>query len=155
MLTVCQFGSTTGPYEPSGGLAQAPNGDLYGVTVAGGVDQAGMVYRVDPASESCAGVYSFTNGTGDGSQPLGAPFLSRAGNLYVTSSAGGLYGDGALVELSPNGTLLGTLYQFGANGGPQVPVGAPIEDPATGYLYGVTQSGGANGLSNGTIYRID
>lgn len=152
---ICQFSNPAGPYEPSGGLAQASNGSLYGVTVAGGSEQDGTVYRMDPSSGSCQELYPFTGGSSDGGQPLGAPFLSRAGNLYVTSSSGGRYGQGVLVELSPNRILLGTLYQFGANGGPQLPIGAPVEDPLTGSLYGTTQLGGANGLGNGSIHRID
>ncbi len=79
--------------------------------------------------------------------------MSQAGNLYVTTNDGGRYGRGTVVELSPDGTVLATLYEFGENDGPQQPRGQLIEDPASGYLYGITRTGGP-GLNNGTIYQI-
>ena len=79
-------------------------------------------------------VHSFTGGPIDGGYPIGAPFVSQAGNLYVTTNDGGRYGRGTVVELSPDGTVLATLYEFGENDGPQQPRGQLIEDPASGYL---------------------
>jgi uncharacterized repeat protein (TIGR03803 family) len=40
------------------------------------------------------------NGT-DGSGPHGSLILDGAGNLYGTTAAGGLYGGGAVFEVSP------------------------------------------------------
>ena len=150
----CLFNSPSGPYEPSGGLtAGANNGRYYGVTAAGGAYGAGTVYLVRPPADYCRVVHSFTGGPIDGGYPIGAPFVSQAGNLYVTTNDGGRYGRGTVVELSPDGTVLATLYEFGENDGPQQPRGQLIEDPASGYLYGITRAGGP-GLNNGTIYQI-
>jgi uncharacterized repeat protein (TIGR03803 family) len=99
-------------------------------------------------------IHTFQNGT-DGRGPEGSLIWDPAGNLYGATTAGGLYGQGTVYELSPqqDGTWTESfLYSFtgGADGG--VPVAGVIRDE-DGNLYGTTFLGGTSG--NGVVFRID
>ena len=86
-------------------------------------------------------------GVADGDLTLGAD-----GNYYGTTAQGGAKGEGTLFKMTPAGQVT-VLYSFGmaANDG-TTPYGRPVYGPK-GNLYGVTNSGGSNGL--GTLYEVD
>src|ERR1700685_3699214 len=62
-------------------------------------------------------LYSFTDGS-DGGYPMAGLIFDAAGNLYGTTSSGGVYDQGTVFELSPsNGTWTETvLYNFRGQG---------------------------------------
>jgi uncharacterized repeat protein (TIGR03803 family) len=86
-------------------------------------------------------LYSFTDGS-DGGYPMAGLIFDAAGNLYGTTSSGGVYDQGTVFELSQStGTWTETvLYSFtgGADGG--YPASGLLIDKA-GNLYGTTQRG--------------
>jgi len=71
-----------------------------------------------------------------------------AGNLYGTTSKGGLHGQGEVFKLDPSGGTT-ALYGFSLEGGLS-PHGGLVLD--AGYLYGVARDGGEFG--QGTVYRV-
>ena len=85
----------------------------------------------------------------DGEQPYAPLIQATDGNLYGTTTFGGVYGDyGTLFTITPSGTLT-TLYSFDFNDGTQ-PQGALIQ-AVDGSFYGTTAFGGA---INGTVFKI-
>lgn len=77
-------------------------GNLYGTTSAGGVG-AGVVFKLTPNSDGTwaeSVIYTFTGGS-DGAVPLDGLISDAAGNLYGTTSTGGV-GAGVVFELTPN-----------------------------------------------------
>ena len=132
-------------------------GNLYGTTQYGGTHGSGTVFEMSP--NGAGGwtetvLHSFGNGT-DGKSPLTGLIFDATGNLYGTTSSGGLHGLGTAYEMSPNGAggwTETTLYNFG--NGPQdgqSPRSGLIFDGA-GNLYGVAKSGGIHAL--GTAYEL-
>jgi uncharacterized repeat protein (TIGR03803 family) len=99
-------------------------------------------------------LYSFSGG-GDGLEPFQSLIFDQAGNLYGTTVVGGMYGEGTVYRLSPNGE--GTwshtvLYAFtGGDDGGYLDWGRLSFD-AAGNLYGVTTFGGQYG--NGTVFKM-
>jgi uncharacterized repeat protein (TIGR03803 family) len=96
-------------------------------------------------------LYSFANSGHDGELP-NAGFVSRGGQLYGTTSAGGAYcefGCGTVFALeSSNGTVAeSVIYSFCTTGNVSTcqdgayPFGGLVADQA-GNLYGTTQAGG-------------
>jgi uncharacterized repeat protein (TIGR03803 family) len=85
-------------------------------------------------------LYRFTGTGGDGDSPDAGLVGDAAGNLYGTTSGGGLAGWGTVFKLDPTGkeTL---LYSFtgGTDGGD--PEAGLVRD-ANGNFYGATLSGG-------------
>ncbi len=139
--------------NPTPGLIRDSAGDLYGTTEAGGVYGQGTIYKLDASSNETV-LYSFTGGS-DGAMPFAGVTLDAAGNLYGTTSEGGLSsGSGVVYELEPGGNEI-VLYSFtgGADGGS--PFGGVVLD-AAGNLYGTTYGGGlAEPCTCGVVFKID
>jgi uncharacterized repeat protein (TIGR03803 family) len=139
-----------------------PDGLLYGTTSAGGADNGGIVFRLQPPPNVCQSVscpwietvlYSFV-GTIDGRNPsYGDLTFDQAGNIYGTTEYGGDMGHGVVFELSPSdgGWTESVLWNFGASSDGGQPISGVIFDTA-GNLYGTTSKfGGPSGL--GTAYE--
>ncbi|MGA2535664.1 MAG: choice-of-anchor tandem repeat GloVer-containing protein [Terracidiphilus sp.] len=135
---------------PQGGLVQGANGNFYGTTYAGGVNDAGAIFEVTPDG-AFTNLHSFI-GMGDdpdGHQPYAGLVLASNGNFYGTTIKGGKYLDGTIFEMTPGGTLT-TLHDFGGADGANPWAG--LVQATNGNLYGVTLSGGIYG--EGTIFEI-
>ncbi|HZT41518.1 MAG TPA: choice-of-anchor tandem repeat GloVer-containing protein [Chthonomonadaceae bacterium] len=143
------FNTKDGAYPHTGALVQALDGNFYDTAHRGGMDGAGILYRVT-SSKKFTDLYNFT-GSSDGGDPRGGLALGLDGNLYGATNSGGTNGWGAVYKIDTNGNET-TLYSFtgGTDGG------SPYESTLTlgsdGNFYGVTTSGGVNGY--GTVYKI-
>jgi uncharacterized repeat protein (TIGR03803 family) len=133
---------------PEAALVQTANGDLYGTTVGGGTYGAGTVFQITTNGGFIL-LYSFTNGD-DGANPEAALVQAANGDLYGTTSTGGINGFGTVFQITTNGAFT-ALYSFsgGEDGGE--PAGGLVASPG-GWLYGITQTGGANG--NGDVFAL-
>jgi uncharacterized repeat protein (TIGR03803 family) len=93
--------------------------------------------------------HSFGRGD-DGQNPFANLVFDSAGNLYGTTSGGGMNGKGTVFELSPVGTET-ILHTFGNGTDGQTPLGSLIFDSA-GNLYGTASAGGTHG--NGMVFEL-
>ena len=100
---------------------------------------------------------------GDGQNPQAAVLVQGIdGNLYGTVASGGTYSGGAVFKITPSGTFT-TIYNFCSQSGcsdGKYPL-AGLVQATSGYVYGTTAGGGANGGANcasypgcGTVFRI-
>jgi uncharacterized repeat protein (TIGR03803 family) len=93
---------------PEGSVVLDAAGNLYGTTNEGGDPKCncGVVYKLSPCKDGTwmyTVLHRFTgypNGP-DGGRPQTGLILDDKGNLYGTTSAGGLYGDGVVFEVTP------------------------------------------------------
>jgi len=87
------------------GMTVDTSGNLYGVTVTGGMRKGGAVYELSPSaggkwSEKI--LYSFgDSGNNDGTSPRGTLTFDSAGNVYGTTYGGGANGQGTVFEVTP------------------------------------------------------
>lgn len=135
---------------PTGGLAIGADGNFYGTTFfsrrrIGEEGGAGTIFRYVPGG-GVSQVYDFnTTGTcrEDGASPEGTMILGADGNLYGTTTTGGVYGKGTIFRLKQSGEV-SVLYSFGsiANDGRE-PVGRLLQ-LADGNLVGTTLYGGTH-----------
>jgi uncharacterized repeat protein (TIGR03803 family) len=100
--------------------------------------------------------FSNTNTINVAGGPYSGLIFDAAGNLYGTSSAGGVYNDGVVFELTPRadrGWTTKTLHNFDSQNGLDgaSPQSTPIFD-AAGNLYGTTAFGGTDDV--GTVYEL-
>ncbi len=132
--------------NPYGGMVQAANGDFYGTTEEGGVDNYGTVFKITPGG-TLTTLHSFD--VADGMSPYAGLVQASNGNFYGTTEEGGAGGCGTVFEITPGGTLT-TLHSFDYTDG-ETPV-AGLVQAINGNLYGTTAAGGANG--DGTVFKI-
>ena len=134
MLFAFANGASDGS-NPSGALAQDPDGNLYGLTYIGGANAGGTVYKAT-TNNTVTTLYSFGQGLSDGTQPSGALVFSADTYLYgVTGFGGANYG--TVFSIALDGTKT-TLHDFVGTDG--VRPGFGLIEGYDGYLYGVTQS---------------
>jgi uncharacterized repeat protein (TIGR03803 family) len=81
--------------QPRGNLIFDDAGNLYGVTQFGGVSNQGTVFELSPPSSPGAPwietvIYSFQGSPSDGARPATGLVLDSTGNLYGTTSLGGI-----------------------------------------------------------------
>ena len=83
---------------PMGTLAHDSQGNFYGATLFGGVNDFGTVFEVTSAGEE---TLLHTFGGNDGMYPWGGVIRDDAGNLYGTTSEGGTFNFGTVYKLTP------------------------------------------------------
>jgi uncharacterized repeat protein (TIGR03803 family) len=134
--------------HPQVALVQGSDGNFYGTTPFGGVDDQGTVFKIT-ASGTLTTLYSFT-GTNDGGYPYAGLVQGSDGNFYGTTDAD-FYGSdpspiapsGTVFQITPKGALT-TLYSFtgGSDGGGSL---TALVQGSDGNFWGATAS---------TVFRI-
>ena len=132
-------------------------GNLYGTSVLGGEFGGGTVWQLSPIGDTWVHtvIYSFT-GSADGGEPYKGVTLDAAGNLYGTAVTGGSGscegGCGVTYKLTKSGSTWTQSVIHAFNGADGSGPGSRVTLDNHGNVYGMTPTGGADGL--GTIYRI-
>lgn len=144
---VYTFRGTDGA-DPTAALIEDAAGNLYGTTSAGG-SGFGVVFKITSVGHETV-LHAFTGKNGDGAVPHGALALDGFGNLYGTTSAGGVAGLGTVFKIDASG-VESVLYSFtgmpdGAN-----PYAGLVLD-RSGNLYGTTENGGTANF--GTVFEV-
>ncbi len=139
-------------------IARDAEGNLYGTSVLGGDFGGGTVWQLSPVGAGWVHsvLYSFTGGA-DGGEPYKGVTLDAAGNLYGTAVTGGSGscegGCGVTYKLTKSGTTWSQSVIHAFTGGDDGSgPGARVAVDGRGNVYGMTPTGGANGL--GTIYAL-
>lgn len=145
-------GNWDGAYPASSVILDAA-GNIYGTARQGGYSNCqdfgcGLVFKLTPDHRFTA-LHIFRDAP-DGSFPGGGLILDGLGNLYGTTSYGGL-GYGVIYRIDPSGHEK-VLYKFKGTPDGNSPVSQLVRD-SSGNLYGTTQWGGSAGY--GTVYRLD
>jgi len=138
--------------EPRAGLALDPkSGNIYGTTILGGENSAGVIYRIDNENKFHR-VTQLIHPKFFGSHPNGL-VLDKMGNLYGTTYDGGFAKSGAIFEYSPTQKVFTVIYTF--QGGPlgSNPVAALVLNEQKSTFYGTTLRGGGMG-DNGEVFEI-
>ena len=150
--------------RPSGALALAPDGTLYGNTTEGGRApcHCGGVFALKPNASGFyrpSILYSFTNSP-DGAYPVSDVTRDEAGNLYGTTLYGGIVlsqckrGCGTIYKLTPpkggQGDWTETTYATTRQYGKYPEAGVLVA--ADGRLYGTASQGGRH--LQGTTFSL-
>ncbi|MGZ8553700.1 MAG: choice-of-anchor tandem repeat GloVer-containing protein [Chitinophagaceae bacterium] len=123
-----------------GGLTEAPNGKLYGMTGRGGTNDEGVIFEYDRTTNTYTKKFDMDSATGR--FPLNSLLLAGNGKFYGTTRDGGANNRGVIFEYDyttntytkkadlnqPNGWDAGSIMQA-----------------SNGKLYGMTRFGGSGG----------
>ena len=146
--------------RPRAALTTDAAGNLYGTTYTGAPDGNGTVFELSPPAPGEKKwkqivLHRFSTNVKDGIYPDSSVISDASGNLYGTTSEGGINDAGVVFELVRPGAggkwKEVVLHRFtgGADGG--TPHGTLVFGP-DGALYGAAGYGGTSGA--GLIYRF-
>jgi uncharacterized repeat protein (TIGR03803 family) len=109
-----------------------------------------------PAASQELILHNFGNNSVSGIAPDDQLVFDSAGNLYGTTSGGGVDGVGTVFELTPvpgGGWIEKGLHSFAKNNADgQFPGGGPLIFDPSSNLYGTTENGGADDV--GTVFEL-
>ncbi|MFN8357914.1 MAG: choice-of-anchor tandem repeat GloVer-containing protein [Spirosomataceae bacterium] len=138
---------------PTGYLVKASNGKLYGLTSSGGPYYLrGILFEFDPSTSIYTPKYYFGSSSIDGTYPTGALVLANNGKLYGMTSGGGVNDNGTIFEYDLATNTYTKKFDFSYNTSGR-PVQNALMQASNGKLYGMTSSGGSNGM--GTLFEYD
>src|SRR3954463_13364850 len=98
-------GSSDGGH-PFSNVVRDTAGNIYGTAYSGGTfancsyPGCGVVYKLDPAGNETA-LYTFAGPPADGANPVAGIVMDSAGNLYGTTTYGGLNNYGTAFKIDP------------------------------------------------------
>jgi uncharacterized repeat protein (TIGR03803 family) len=134
---------------PAASLVLDNGGNLYGTTIEGGPSNVGVVFMLAPGGAETV-LHGFS-GLPDGARPYASLVFDASGNLYGTTSAGGMNDKGAVFKLSSTGVET-VLHSFNGVADGARPFIASLVFDNAGSLYGTTVAGGE--FNSGTIFKL-
>jgi uncharacterized repeat protein (TIGR03803 family) len=147
------FGGSGDGAHPGGSLILGTDGNFYGMTIDGGANNAGVIFKFTPGGAETV-LHSFGN-QGDGFDPTGALIQAADGNFYGMNEIGGWTGRGTIYEITPSGNET-VLYSFGEGLNDAASDGEGAFGDLTlgsdGTFYGMTSRGGAD--NQGTLFSF-
>jgi uncharacterized repeat protein (TIGR03803 family) len=153
---IFEFGSDGLGAFPNGPLTMDDEGNLYGVTSAGGTNDTGTVYELNQSNGTWSITYLYSFGPmlgADGNNPNGVTYFHGA--LFGTTIYGGKNQSGTVFAVWPNsdgGWSESILHNFAASSNDgQRPVGGVALD-SKGNIYGTTIFGGYN--EGGIVFEL-
>lgn len=157
----CTQNNCTDGANPVASLVQASDGNFYGTTFGDGFTYFGTVFRISPAG-ALKTLYIFcSQNCTDGAFPSGL-IQATDGSFYGTTLNGGMFGQGTIFRMSPDGEST-TLYNFCNQ--QNCPDGAQpwagLVQRTDGKFYGVASTGGNGPCTNndipgcGTAFSLD
>jgi uncharacterized repeat protein (TIGR03803 family) len=95
---------------PDGALVMANNNKLYGVNMAGGSSNSGVLFEYIPETNTITKLHDFDTKTGI--FPYGTLTKADNGKLYGTCETGGYYGHGVIFEWDPAAAKFFKRFDF-------------------------------------------
>ena len=166
LTTLISFNGPDG-VNPTAGLVQGADGNLYGTTYQGGANgnYQGTVFKISPQSPYLlTTLHTFLGYPTDGSFPYAGVVQGTDGFFYGTTANGGTSdncknGCGTVFKISADGSQYSVLHSFNGTDG-SIPEGILIQ-ATDGNFYGTTFYGGAgNNCADfqpsgcGTVFKI-
>lgn len=135
--------------KPTGGLIQASDGKLYGMTRKGGSKNYGVIFSFDPGSSVYKKLkdFDYTNG----GYPVGSLIQGKDKKLYGLTNGGGNNNVGVIFSFDPSSLTYKKLKSFDDINGEYPEAG--LIQASDGKLYGLTTDGGSN--FTGVIFSFD
>ncbi len=146
-LKLLDFAGTANGKLPQGALV-SDGTFLYGMTIQGGTDDLGVIFKIKPDGSGYLKLLDFA-GTANGSNPYGS-LITDGTYLYGMTYYGGANGMGTVFKIKPDGTGYDNLLDFAGTSNGSNPIGSLVSDGT--FLYGMTSTGGVNNY--GVVFKI-
>ncbi|MFK5891083.1 MAG: T9SS type A sorting domain-containing protein [Flavobacteriaceae bacterium] len=143
------FSGTDGS-KPYGSLFKASDGQLYGMTQLGGLNDKGIIFRFNPSTNTYTKLIDFDGS--NGSLPRGNLIEFSTGVLYGTTEFGGTNNIGVLFEYNISTNTYTKKVDFDTSLGKYPNFGSLIK-ASNNLIYGTTIQGGAG--DGGTLFEYN
>ena len=126
VLTILlEFTGTEGPNlgsSPEAALVQGSDGNFYGTTSSGGIDDVGTVFKMTPGGVLTT-LFDFGESQADetGRDPQAALIQGGDGDFYGTTASGGVDNKGTVFTMTPEGVVT-TFHEFRGDGSSEAPL---------------------------------
>ena len=147
--TLYEFAGGSDGATPVSDLIADQSGNLYGTAEIWGDGSDGIVFKL-AAGHVLTVLHAFGGGSDDGAYPFDGLISNRNGDLFGTTSEGGVHDSGTVFKLANDGAET-VLYSFAGATDGETPYAGVIADK-NGDLFGTTSGGGATG--SGTIFKV-
>ncbi|HEY5750501.1 MAG TPA: choice-of-anchor tandem repeat GloVer-containing protein [Chryseolinea sp.] len=139
--------------SPLGGLLQASNGKLYGMTRYGFYG-AGTIFSIQDDGSAYTTIFNLTGNTPirSGGYPRGDLIQGPDGFLYGTLLQGGVNNMGTLFKIKTDGSGFAKLIEFDGTAHGASPASTLLMG-SDAKIYGMAQAGGANSV--GAIFSLN
>ena len=144
------FDPATDGQSPNGDLIKGQTGIYYGTSRFGGDQSGGTAYRISTDGEVEV-IHNFGANPDEGLYPYSGVIQTNDGTLYGTTLTGGMYSDGVLYAIDPEGNYSVKHDFFGYFDGSSPEGGLTLG--TNGKIYGVTKSGST--YNGGGIFEFD
>lgn len=135
--------------NPTGSLLQATDGNLYGMTNAGGIYGKGVIFQYNIITNTYTKKYDFDSA--NGCNPYSSLIQANDGYLYGMTHDGGANNVGVIFQYNiTSNTYTKKVDLSSANG---YNPGGRLLQASDGNIYGMTYYGGANNL--GVIFQYN
>ncbi|PZU84972.1 MAG: hypothetical protein DI529_10685 [Chryseobacterium sp.] len=145
------FDSAQKGSHPYGGLIQASNGKLYGLTSDEYASSLGTLFEYNLENNSYTKLIDF-DGAEKGANPYGSLTQASNGKLYGMTSQGGAFSLGTLFQYDIVTNTYSKLLDFDGSQKGSSPYGSLMQ-ASDGKLYGQTLFGGADNM--GVLFQYD
>jgi uncharacterized repeat protein (TIGR03803 family) len=134
-----------------------PEGQLYGATYLGGnsnLDGSVFELQLNNGKWGLSVLYGFP--PSDGGWPYASLIFDGSGNLYGTTSYGGLENLGAVFEVSPAGESWkeSLIYSFAGIYNEQPVYPSSLAFDSAGHLYGAAGFNGSANVATGSVFEL-
>lgn len=146
-VKLLDFAGTSNGSHPKGSLI-FDGTFLYGMTMDGGTNDEGTVFKIKPDGSGYTKLFDFA-GITNGQYPEGS-LISVGSFLYGMTSGGGWNFDGCVFKIKPDGSGYERLLDFDAAAKGSTPYGTLAYDGTS--FYGMTNNGGTNDA--GVIFKL-
>jgi uncharacterized repeat protein (TIGR03803 family) len=133
----------------NGGLVYASNGKLYGTTISGGANNAGVIYEYDRATSTFTKKIDMLSANGSIAY---ASMIEANNKLYGVSNSGGTNNVGVVFEYDFSTNTYTKKIDLATASGSN-PFGHMIESSINNKIYGLTRNGGTNAI--GVLFEYD
>ena len=137
-------------YGAMSGMIMASDGKLYGLCPNGGINGKGVIYRIDPTTDTYSDIFDFTSISG--TNPNGTLIQLSNGKLYGMTSKGSTDGLGVIFSFDLTNSIYSILHSFSILSGGYPTYGGLIL-ASNGKLYGMAS--GAGPCNYGVIFSFD
>ena len=135
--------------DPTGGVIEDSQGNLFGTTSIGGAFNQGTVFELAANTRAFTTLVTFT--LSSGANPRSGLIEDSQGNLYGTTTGGGPNSAGTVFKLSAGTYQLTDLVSFSLVGGTGQGPTLPLLIDSSGNIYGTTSYGA---LGFGEVFKI-